>query len=478
MFTTWQKKKSIHTLAVLCLALFTLTACSGDYLPEKYLYKANRKARTLDIESATQEEIKEVMDAYLIVTDKWPLSMKAVEAHGAISNLFLSQKEFDAARDELKKIVLNFSNKAEVAARARFSIGKIFELEQRFDEAEQAYTELYGLLPTTREGLMSPLYIAEMYKRLNMPEKASAAYKKALSHYRDKLVELGQIRLSAVLQNYIALTYASQGSWKEAVANWELLVETYPDTMLIGPTYLTLGEIYYDKLKERSKAIEYLERAVGQYPDTDISLRAQSKLVQIYFSSGEYDAVIELAENIAENADNDEIKAQAEMIVAQAFEKKGDWPSAEKRFTSVMEDYPDTVSALKVPLLIAQHFQGEEAAADMDAIYESALLNYQKIIDSDTISERTKQGAFDLSNLIYARQQNWDKIITEMDAIYQNEQESINKRSRALFIKAFLYHTKLDDHAEAERLYTVFLSEFESHPLQNVVEKQLSKLTE
>lgn len=473
-----KKSTFLFACTVLSVMLILMSGCGGDYLPGKYLYKANRKAQALDPKAASTDEIQDVIGAYRIVTQKWPLSMKSVEAHTAISNLYLLQKDLEAARDELQTVILNFSNKPEVAAKAQFAIGKIYEFEKDLETAEKEYIELYSRFPTTREGLMSPLYVAEMYKRQQMTEESAAAYHKALTHYREKLAEFGEIRFSAVLQNYIALTYASQGSWNEAVSHWQHLIETYADSQLVGPTYLTLGEIFYEKIKERTKAIEYLRLAAEKYPDTEIALRAQSKLVQIYFSSGEYDEVIELANTIANASDNDEIKAQSEMIIARSIDKKGDWPSAEEKYTTIMERYTDTVSALKVPLLLAQHYQGKDAEADLDTIYESALANYQKLMDSDTISERTKQSAFDLSNLIYAKQQNWDKIISEMDAIYQNKQESINKRSRALFIMAFLYQTKLNDPVESAHLYNTFLSEFESHPLRAVVEKQLEKVSE
>ena len=198
--------KKITSYCSLILLIFTLNSCGGEYLPEKYLYKARMKFKKLDLATATQSEIDDVITAYQIVNKKWPLSRKSSEAHYEIANIYIQQKQFIKARKELENIVINFSNNAELASDAKFAIGQIYEREEDNEQkAIETYKEIYDLYPLTKKGLYCPLYIAEYYKKNNDIDNTTIAYANAIKHYKNRIEELGEIKLSAVLQNYLAL---------------------------------------------------------------------------------------------------------------------------------------------------------------------------------------------------------------------------------------------------------------------------------
>ena len=149
-------KNYCFAIAIIVLASVVISGCGGDYLPEKYLYKARQKLSAIDVEHATPEELAPVIKAFRIVTDRWPLSKMASDAHYEIAKLYVAQEQYINARKELETIEVNFSNKSELSADAKFAVGQIYEEEGAIDQAILTYKELYDLYPYTRKGLYAP----------------------------------------------------------------------------------------------------------------------------------------------------------------------------------------------------------------------------------------------------------------------------------------------------------------------------------
>lgn len=459
----------------LCICVLFLTSCGGEYLPEKYLYKARVKKQQLNPRKADEKAYQSVIDAFRKVTNKWPLSSKAADAHYEIAQLLVMQNKYDKARNELETLMINFSNRTELAADAKFAIGQLYEKEGSFDKAFEVYTEVYNTYPLTKKGLYTPLYIAELYKKLKRFQDATDAYSEALLHYSKVIQDLGEIKMAAVVQNYRALTYASQGLWKEAVAAWEIIPQKYPNSLLVAPTLLTLGEVYFIKLKERTKSLEIYESIIDKFPGTKFALRATVKIVQINFFTGSYAEAIAWCNTLYQMAGNDdELKAQALTIKARCMEKEGEWQSAEEIYEKIMSDYPNTQAALRVPMFMALHYEGMEDESEADVIYDNAISEYKKIIEDTEKSDQVRQNAFDLMNMVYAKQQNWDKIINNLQGVIDNEELTDNRKARALFLMGYIKQYRIKNNDAAKEIYDTFIEKYPEHPYRKAVEAQLS----
>ncbi len=95
---------------------------------------------------------------------------------------------------------------------------------------------------------------------------------------------------------------------------------------------------------------------------------------------------------------NRELLAQADIIIARSIEKKGDWEEAEIMYTAIMEEFSDTSIALRVPLLMAIHYDqpdNEQSKEQMKKIYTDALSSYQNILsDQGSRSALIKKKCF------------------------------------------------------------------------------------
>ncbi len=326
---------------------------------------------------------------------------------------------------------------------------------------------------------MAPLYIAEYYKKNKMVEESANAYKEALAHYRSLVADLGEIKMTALVQNYVAMVYASQSLWDEAVSEWENIVLEYPKSSIVPYTSLILGETYFTQLKERTKAVEKYVFIIESYPNSEYSLRAISRLIKLYFVTGDYDKVREYSEMLVDaSKGNREVEAQAMAIIARSYEKQGDWEKAESMYQSVMEDYSDTVVALRIPLFMALHYKSDdEASVDVEKIYSDALDTYSEVMDANDATSSMKQVASELSTLVSAKQENWHDVANNLDAAWKNESFPVSRRSRALYVMAYVYAEKLKDKEKSLVLYADFLEMYPDHPLVGSVNKQVEKLS-
>ena len=92
------------------------------------------------------------------------------------------------------------------------------------------------------------------------------------------------------------------------------------------------------------------------------------------------------------------------------------------------------------------------------------------------MSDEIRQNAFDLTNIIYAKQENWDAIIEKMEKIENNKSIDKYKRARALFVIGFIYQHKLNNKEKAIEVYNEFLSSHPTHPFKKSVQMQMDQM--
>jgi len=173
---------------------------------------------------------------------------------------------------------------------------------------------------------------------------------------------------------------------------------------------------------------------------------------------------------------NRELVAQAKTIIARCNEKEGKWADAEQLYQAIMTEYADTAASLRVPLFMALHFKDGEQTEEAQKVYASALESYEKIITDTAAPDYLKKNAFDLTNVIYAQQENWEQIISNLTKRAEDPSVNADQQARALYIAGFILQTKVMDINRARTLYTQFMERYAKHPLVNAVKRQLAEL--
>jgi tetratricopeptide (TPR) repeat protein len=458
--------------------LYLKNYTSKDYLVEKYGVKAQAMLEKMDLTTATDEEVLAVIAAFEKAIAKSPLSGRAGKLHFNIARIYVLRQQYDQAVEEMRKVIRNFSRNGKLASEAHFQIGRIYEVQDKWPEAVKAYEEIYENYSLSQRGLYIPLYLAERFKMMGQNEQAAEYYEKALKHYEKLIIDLGNITQTAILVNYVALTYGSQELWDKAVEKWQELIATYKESPLVGPTLLTLGEVYATRIKDDVKAIESYNQVVERYPGTDYATQAGFRLLQLYFFRGDYTKAREWCLQIVDKQkDNQELASEATLLLARTYEKEGNWEEAEKIYDKVTQEFSTSLAALRVPIIKAKHYQEVEQIELANSIYSSAMLDYQRLI-ADNPDAPIAVDAQDLISLVYVNQENWNGLIEHLNALLAKV-EGTPRYPQLLFLKGYITQTKLNDREAARALYEQFLAEYsDDHPLSATVRKQLAELDE
>ncbi|MFC1809020.1 tetratricopeptide repeat protein [Candidatus Omnitrophota bacterium] len=477
--------KDSHVVAFIVFVILVITAIvylnnfsSKDYLVEKYSVLAQTRLQRMDILASSDEAIESVIDAFRKAIAYNPVSGKAGLIHFNIARIYVMRKNYDKAMEELKKVSLNFARNSKLGSEAQFQVGRIYEVQGKWDEAVSAYKKVHEDYALTQRGLYVPLYIAEQYKKMGKEEEAQEAYANALKKYEKLIGELGNITQTAILVNYVALTYASQGMWDPAVEKWEEILLKYPESPLVARTLLILGEMYANQLGNKEKAIEKYNRVLNEYAETDLAHQAELRLLQLHFFTGDYKKAREWCLRILnEKKDDEEVQSETLLLLARTHEKEGTWAEAEKVYNSVVERYPTSSAALRVPIITAKHYQEIGQNKRANEIYATAKIKYERLIKEEPESPKVLD-AQDLISLIYVNQEDWGGLVQHLD-ILLNELKEKPRHAQLLFLKGYITQTKMDNADEARKIYETFLSTYpEKHPLTGTVNQQITLLNE
>ena len=452
---------------------------SRTYLLEKEQFKAQQMIQALNGREPTTAELDRVIAQLEKAIAKSPLSSAAAQLHFTIARLYYGiAKDYPKAIDELKKVLLNFSNSPQFATEARFQMGKMYEMQDNWDAALKVYKDIYEYHPLSQKGLYTPLYIAEAYKARGQDAEAKEAYQAALNQYNKLLAQLGDISDSAIVMNYIALVYASEGLWEKAAEQWEAIVKKYEKSPIIPATLMTLGEVYANRLKERTKAIEAYTRVIADYPESDLALQAHIRLIQLYFATSDYANARLWCEKLLANEkakDNRVLRAETSLLLARSYEKEGNWAEADRIYNTVTKEYADTAAAMRVPLIRAKHFQDDAQLDEANRLYQEAMVEYQRVVAQHPDS-RVAVNAQDLMSLIYVNKQDWPGLITHVDSLLKETKEGTQRHAQLLFLKGNILRTKLNEPEAAKAVYNQFLVLYGDQPLADTVAKQLAEL--
>ena len=109
-------------------------------------------------------------------------------------------------------------------------------------------------------------------------DKASKAFREFLGKYPDG-------RYAHIAQYWLAETNYAQRRFKQAIADYQTLIDKYPASPKLAEALLKIGYSQYE-LKNYAAARESLERLIASYPGTTEAGQARNLLQKIRLKSG------------------------------------------------------------------------------------------------------------------------------------------------------------------------------------------------
>jgi tetratricopeptide (TPR) repeat protein len=264
------------------LFLFLAGCAGGEYLAEKLYWKATKKYNHLlkNLDEAKAVDFQEVIMAYREVIGRFPNWRNTPNAYFNVSHLYILQKQYSQARAELEKVKENFSKMPDVAANAEFTIGLIYEEEDRWDEAFKRFKSIEDKYPQTYSALQVPLQIARHYKKISDVEKENEAYQQALSKYKTMIEQKPDTLGALAVLDFIITAYVEQDKKDEALVYLDALIEKYPKSAIKAKALLSKGILYY-QLGKTDESIRSLEKIVSDFPDSNLAKMAEAQIKKI-----------------------------------------------------------------------------------------------------------------------------------------------------------------------------------------------------
>jgi len=178
------------------------------------------------------------------------------------------------------------------ATEAQIVLGDVCYALERYDDAAAYYTGFATMHPTHQRAAYAVFQKGMAhFKEILSVDRDQTATKKALfafqdlaawypsSPYAPKALEMTVFlkRRLAERELYIAEFYFKNSRYKGALGRLRDILKTYPDAGLSDKTLYMIGESY-DKLGEKSLALEAFNNLVTTYPSSPLATDAKDRL--------------------------------------------------------------------------------------------------------------------------------------------------------------------------------------------------------
>lgn len=278
-------KKIIYPIAFILLfaVIFSLLDYRGDYLAERKLYFTD-KAFTAILkgpEFIPPAFYDRTAAQYKDIITKYAKTVSSKKARLLLGRLYISKREFDAARGEFNNILKKFPEDKNYCAEALFAIGNSYEAEDKWSKALSTYESIMDDYIGTTRALNTPLYIANYYKRKNDDAGKNNYLLKAAGYYKKIAQAYPNTQLGYIALNYEITSLQLLEKWEVVLEILKNILIDYPNAPDIIRNVRMIEMISIQKLKIPQLAIDILNDFINRHPQHKLNtlLKNQIKVI-------------------------------------------------------------------------------------------------------------------------------------------------------------------------------------------------------
>lgn len=263
-----------------------VVGCQDRYAAERLLWHANRNAAAVQRNpaQAAEADVAAAIAEYRQVAERCPGTFEAARAEMTIGSIYYGRGQYDQAQAAFAEVWRKYGQFRELAANAQFLKGQALERQDQWDEAVQAYEELFTNQPWTMQAMRARFYIAEAWERHGDHAASQKAYERAIKSYRDAVQAAPTPELASQMYSYIATAHERLEQWDQAAQTYQTIAERYPGTSKAPVALFALGALYKSRLNDRARGLEIFRTLAEQYPNhflarvVQVELREQDAL--------------------------------------------------------------------------------------------------------------------------------------------------------------------------------------------------------
>jgi outer membrane protein assembly factor BamD len=202
----------------------------------------------------------------------------------------LGRGRYDAAREDLRKIVERFPDSS-LVPETRFLIGESYYREEEYERAIREFEAFMSLYPAHRIADLVQYRLARSYfdgmptveRDQAVTAKAVTELQKLVKQYPesryapDAIVKIEVCRLRlAQKELWVADYYVRRGHWLAAIQRYDVILKEYARTAAAPQALFQKADALL-RLQRTDEADSALRRLVEQYPDSEWARRAKQR---------------------------------------------------------------------------------------------------------------------------------------------------------------------------------------------------------
>ena len=327
------------------------------------------------------------------------------------------EKKYAEAEKSLNRLLLSsYSKTSPYADEARYTYAYLLMKKKRYDEAEEAFTELQGRLTVPGKGKDEMLHdvwnrlgdcryvqsrfaeSVKMYDKVinaNAKDADYATFQKALAYgamgkNSEKLTYLNYIferyknsplKSKAMLE--IANTYMMCDNNEMAMTYYNNFIKQYPKSVYVKNALLNQGLIYYNT-NRAEEALRTFDRLLTEYPGTDESRDALGTVKNIYIEQNRVDDYFAYVKRTTKVTISAVEQDSTTFLAVEGRYQEGDYANAIAGFEGYLSKFPQGLFALKAHYLLADSYfrqgQGAQALPHYEAVAQAGTNKYSERI--------------------------------------------------------------------------------------------------
>jgi TolA-binding protein len=246
-----EKRKDIDELISQTLSFTDRNIAFFEYI--KYIFELN-------IEDLNEFLLQDIKTYIIIYTEK---AKNVDQLYFWIGSLYKKSSDWKQSILAFEKIKY-LSPESLLIPQALFQIALLqYQETGQYNEAKDTFVSLISANPDLSVSGDAQFYLAELYEnKLDNPDEAVANYRVLVESYPDNRFAVESLkRVAEIMQD--------QENYIEAIASYYQIYELYPKNTYTPEAILEIENLYLGKLENYEKAIETLKLYAEQFPQRE-----------------------------------------------------------------------------------------------------------------------------------------------------------------------------------------------------------------
>jgi len=223
-----------------------------------------------------KEKALEIYDQFYTNYENHPMAQKTSVRR---SQLYRELGNYTKEREWLNQCIERyFSDNIDAAADIRLMIGKSFQDEGLWADAEKVYQEIEAQYPNSSAALQVPLLAASYRESQGQPEEAKKLLDDAISRYERLGSEESESPVADQARRLINEAYAMKGDWQQVLANVDGDMEKETVTTRKGSWLFLKALIAENRLGDKEQAQTLFQAFLKDYPSHPLAKLAKTHL--------------------------------------------------------------------------------------------------------------------------------------------------------------------------------------------------------